>query len=91
MFVAKRTILDIHQMVAVFSTMVRLPNEIDCQKLVGMIKYLYGTKVKYGTLSYDYLKVIKWYVDASFVVHPDLYRSNYDHGTGNNAISLYET
>ena len=72
MFVAKRAILDIHRMVAVLSTTVKSPNEIDCQKLVGMIKYLNGTKRKYGTLSYDNLKVIKWYVEASFAVHPDL-------------------
>ena len=36
-----------------------------------MIKYLNGTKKKYLTLSADYFKVTKWYVDASFVVHPD--------------------
>ena len=72
MFVAKRAILDIHKMVAVLSTTVKIPNNIDCQKLVGMIKYLNGTKRKYGTLSYDDLKVIKWCVEASFAVHPDL-------------------
>ena len=37
-----------------------------------MIKYLNGTKKKYLTLSDDDLKVIKQYVDASFVVHPYL-------------------
>ena len=36
-----------------------------------MINYLNGTKEKYLTLSDDYLKVIKWYVDTSFEVHPD--------------------
>ena len=36
-----------------------------------MIKYLNGTKKKCLTLSADDLKVIKWYVGASFVVHPD--------------------
>ena len=36
-----------------------------------MIKYLNGKKKKNLTLSDDYLKVIKWYVDASFAVHPD--------------------
>ena len=72
MFVAKREILDTHQMVAVLSTTVKVPNEIDFQKLVGMIKYFNCTKRKYGTLSYDDLKVVKWYVDASFAVHLDL-------------------
>ena len=36
-----------------------------------MIKYLNGTNKKYLTLSVDDLKVIKWYVDTSFAVHPD--------------------
>ena len=36
-----------------------------------MIKYLNGKKKNYLTLSTDDLKVIKWYVDASFAVHPD--------------------
>ena len=36
-----------------------------------MIKYLNGTKKKYLTLSADDLKVVKWYVDEIFSVHPD--------------------
>ena len=36
-----------------------------------MINYFNGTKKKNLTLSDDYLKLIKWYVDASFAVHPD--------------------
>ena len=36
-----------------------------------MIKYLNGTNKKYLTLSVDDLKVVKYYADASFAVHPD--------------------
>ena len=36
-----------------------------------MIKYLNGTKKNYLTLSADYLRVVKFYVDAGFAVHPD--------------------
>ena len=36
-----------------------------------MIKYLNGTKKKYLALSDDYLKVVKWYVDGIFAIHPD--------------------
>ena len=36
-----------------------------------MIKYFNGTQNKYLTPSDDDLKWIKWYVDASFAVHPD--------------------
>ena len=37
-----------------------------------MIKYLNGTNKKYLTMSADDLKLVKWYVEASFTVHPDL-------------------
>jgi hypothetical protein len=36
-----------------------------------VMKYLNGTRSEYLTLSADDLRVVKWYVDASFVVHPD--------------------
>ena len=35
-----------------------------------MIKYFNGGNKKYLTMSADYLKVIKWYMYASFAVHP---------------------
>ena len=35
------------------------------------MKYLNATQDKKLTLSADNLKVIKWYVDAAFAVHPD--------------------
>ena len=36
-----------------------------------MIKYFNGENKNYLTLSSDDLKGVKWYVDVSFVVHPD--------------------
>jgi hypothetical protein len=36
-----------------------------------VMKYLNGTKGENLTLSADDLRVVKWYVDASFAVHPD--------------------
>ena len=36
-----------------------------------MIKYSNETKQNYLTQSTAYLKVIEWYVDAIFSVHPD--------------------
>ena len=68
---AKRERPDIHQMVAVLSTIVKKPNEIYYKKLVIMIKYFNWTKKKYLTLIADDLKLIKWYVDNSFVVNTD--------------------
>ena len=35
------------------------------------MKYLNGTKKLALTLGADNLSVVKWYVDASFAVHPD--------------------
>ena len=35
-----------------------------------MIKYLNGTNETYLSLRADDLIVVKWYVDASFTVHP---------------------
>ena len=39
--------------------------------MVRLLKYLNGTKEKKLILSADNLNVIKWYIDASFAVHPD--------------------
>ena len=36
------------------------------------MKYLNGTRTFHLTLGIDDIKVIKWYVDASYGVHPDL-------------------
>ena len=35
------------------------------------MKYFNGTKKMYLTLSAESLRTIKWYLDASFAVHPD--------------------
>ena len=40
-----------------------------------MLQYLNSTKDLILTLSGDKLNIIKWYVDASFAVHPD-YKSH---------------
>ena len=61
---------DIHQTAVMLSTRVKEPNETDWKKLARMIKYLNGINKKYVTMSDNDLKVIKWYVDASFLVQP---------------------
>ena len=43
----------------------------DWNKLIRMMKYLNGTQDMKLTLSAENLQNIKWYVDASFTVHPD--------------------
>ena len=71
LFVCKRARPDIHPAVAVLCTRVKKPNEDDWRKLIQLLEYLNGTRDDVLTLSADNLRVIKWFVDASFAVHPD--------------------
>jgi hypothetical protein len=50
---------------------VKGPNQDDWKKLMRMMEYLHGTRKDVLTLGVDNLSVMKWYVDASFAVHPD--------------------
>ena len=75
LFVAKRARPDIHPTIAVLCTRVREPNISDWNKLIRLMKYLNGTKEKVLTLSVDNLQSVKWFVDASYAVHPD-YKSH---------------
>jgi hypothetical protein len=67
----KRARPNIQQAISVLCTRVRDPNQADWEKLMRVMKYLNGTKGENLTLSADDLRVVKWYVDTSFAVHPD--------------------
>jgi hypothetical protein len=71
LFLCKRARPDIQQAISVLCTRVRDLNQADWEKLMRVMKYLNGTKGENLTLSADDLRVVKWYVDASFAVHPD--------------------
>jgi hypothetical protein len=71
LFLCKRARSNIQQTILVLCMRVRDPNQADWQKLMRVMKYLNGTKEENLTLSADNLRVVKWYVDASFAVHPD--------------------
>ena len=71
LFLCKRARPDIQTAIAVLCTRVLSPNESDWRKLLRLMKYLNGTKKLVLTLGADNLSVVKWYVDASFAVHPD--------------------
>jgi hypothetical protein len=71
LFACKRARPDIHTATTFLCTRVKKPEEDDWDKLVRMMRYLNGTKDEVLFLSADDLHVIKWYVDASFAVHPD--------------------
>ena len=71
LFLSKRARLDIHPTITVLASRVQDPNQSDWTKLCRMMKYLNSTQGWHLTLKADDLKIIKWYVDASFAVHPD--------------------
>ncbi|WP_288992819.1 polyprotein of Ty1/Copia retrotransposon [uncultured Marinobacter sp.] len=89
LFLCKRARPDIQPTIAVLCTRVKGPNEADWAKLVRLMKYLNGTRDLKLTLSADNLHCIKWYVDASFAVHPD-YKSDtgatMSYGDGDGAV-----
>jgi hypothetical protein len=63
--------MDIQEAVALLCTRVKSPNEDDWRKLIHLLEYINATRADVLTLSVDDLSVVKWYVDASFAVHPD--------------------
>ena len=75
LFLSKRSRPDIQPTIAVLSTQVKSPTESDWKKLIRMLEYLRGTSKLCLKLKADNPQVVKWYVDASFAVHPD-YRSH---------------
>ena len=75
LFLCKRARPDICPAIAYFTTRVRNPNQDDWNKLVRMMKFLKQTSKDRLTLRADGSGSLKWYVDASFAVHPD-YRSH---------------
>jgi len=50
---------------------VQAPADQDWEKLEHLLKYLNGTRNERLVLKADSLNVLKWYVDASFAMHPD--------------------
>ena len=71
LFLCKRARPDIQMATTVLATRVQEPNRDDWKKLIRVLKFLNGTINDSLTLRADNLHSIKWYVDASFAVHPD--------------------
>ena len=72
LFLCKRARPDIMTAVAFLSTRVRDPDEDDWKKLMRMLYYLNYTRDLVLTLSADSTNICKWYVDASYAIHPDM-------------------
>ena len=66
-------------------TCVKNPIEDNWNKLIHLLEYVNGTHEDVLTLPANNLHILKWYVDASFAVHPD-FRSHteatFTYGTG---------
>ncbi len=72
LFLCKRARPDIQTAVAFLCTRVKAPDKDDYKKLARVMRYLRGTLDMPLTLEADDTHVIKWWVDASFAVHPDM-------------------
>jgi hypothetical protein len=71
LFACKRARPDTHTAVTLLCTRVKGPNEDDWSKLIRFLEYVNGSRNDVLTLEASDLRVIKWYVDASFAVHGD--------------------
>ena len=71
LYLAKRARPDIGTAIAFLTTRVINPNSDDWNKLVRCIRYLGSTPNLTLTLSANNVPLCKWWVDASYAVHPD--------------------
>ena len=71
LFACKRARPDISPAIAYLATRVQKSNQDDWAKLTRMMKFLKQTVKDRLTLRADGSGELKWYVDASFAVHPD--------------------
>jgi hypothetical protein len=72
LFLCKRARPDIQTPTAFLCTRVKAPDRDDYKKLSHTMKYLRGSINMPLTLEADSMHIVKWWVDASFAVHPDM-------------------
>ena len=72
LFLGKQSRPDLKTAISFLSTRVREPDTDNYKKIISLMKYLKGTKDIPLTLEADNSGCIKWWVDASFPVHPDM-------------------
>jgi Reverse transcriptase (RNA-dependent DNA polymerase) len=72
LFLCKRARPDIQTAVSFLCTRVKNPDTDDYKKLSKVMKYLRGTVNMPLTLEANDVQIVKWWVDASFAVHPDM-------------------
>jgi hypothetical protein len=72
LFLSRRARPDIQTAVSFLTKRVKEPDEDDYKKLRRTMQYLRGSLDLLLTLEADDVRVIKWWVDASYAVHPDM-------------------
>jgi hypothetical protein len=72
LFATKRARPDTGTSIAFLTTRVREPDEDDWTKLTHLMKYVRGTKDLPLVLSANGSGILKWWVDGSFAVHPNM-------------------
>jgi hypothetical protein len=72
LYATKRARPDTCTAVAFLTTRVRAPDKDDWTKMVHMMRYIRGTRTMPLILSADGSGILKWWVDASFAVHPNM-------------------
>jgi hypothetical protein len=72
LYVTKRARLDTCTSIAFLTTRVREPDKDDWTKLVHLMRYIRGTHTMPLILSANGSGILKWWVDASFTVHPNM-------------------
>jgi hypothetical protein len=71
LFLCKRARLDLQTAVSFVSTRAKSCAEDYYKKFIRMLKFLRATRDKFLTLSAASLHNVRWWVDASYAVHPD--------------------
>ena len=72
LFICKRARPDLQTTVSFLCKRVRDCREDDYKKLKRMLQFIRATKDDYLTLSAASLHNVRWWVDASYAVHPDM-------------------
>ena len=73
LFATKRSRPGIHTAVAFLTTHVQGPNKYDWKKLLRLMQYLRNTTDMPLMLRADGTNIVKWWVDGSYAVHPDMH------------------
>jgi hypothetical protein len=72
LFVSERSRPDIQTAVAFLSTRVKAPDRDDYKKLRRVMQYLRGSLDLTRTMEADGTGIARWWIDASFAVHPNM-------------------